>query len=97
MQEDCAKIANHVEVLKDSEKHQFGYLKDEILLTLKFHAFNDDAEDVKQFGDKSYLDTSPFEHLNYIIKQYIRSTSGRHNTSLEEIVEAASLFFRGRK
>lgn len=44
-----------------------------------------------RFGYKSSVDASPYEHINYVIKQFIRSIAGRKTTALEETVKAMNL------
>lgn len=51
-----------------SSNNLFYSLQDENLFTLEFHLLDQIAEDVFLFGDLTYVDASPLEHFNYIIK-----------------------------
>lgn len=48
------------------------------------------VKDLSRFGALNSLDAPPSEHLNYIIKKFIRMTSMRHDSTLKEAVEVMS-------
>lgn len=69
--------------VKNSAQHLFEIPEYENLHTLKFHAPNHVREDMNLFENISFQDESPYEHFNYIVKRFIRSTSGYYGTTLE--------------
>lgn len=83
----CAEIENKFQFPKNSSMRLFEYLKNENLFKLRFYGPNHISEDGKRFGDISFLDATSFQHLNYMIKQLIRSSSGRHSTAMEETLK----------
>lgn len=73
--------------LKMVAKNLFEDLEDFNLFTLKFHMLDHIAEDVSRFGALNFVDASPFEHFNYVIKKFIRMTSMRRGSTLGEAVK----------
>lgn len=51
---------------------------------LKLHMLDLIVEDVSRFGTLNFLDASPFEHSNYVIKKFIRMTSMQRGSTMEE-------------
>jgi len=56
------------------------------LFTLKFHLLDHLPEDLSKYCSLAYLDSSPFEQYNAIIKMHYRKTSKRHATAFQETV-----------
>jgi len=79
-------ISTIIKVFKSTASNLFGTLEDLNLFTLKFHNLDHIAEDVARFGDLSLLDASPYEHFNFTLKQFIRMTSMRKQTTISEAV-----------
>lgn len=63
-------------------------MKDFNLFTFKFHVLDHIMEDISQFGAINFSDVSLFEHFNYVIKNFIKMSSIRHGSTLEEAVRA---------
>ncbi len=73
--------------LKTSTSNFFKAYVQHGLFTLKFHLLDHLADDLKKFSSLSYLDASPFEQYNAVLKHFYRQTSRRHSTALEETVQ----------
>ena len=56
------------------------------LFTLKFHLLDHLAEDLSKYCSLAYLDSSPFEQYNAVIKMHYRKTSRRHATAFQETI-----------
>lgn len=82
------ELKENIKNLKAVAKDLFGNLEDINPFTLKFHMLDHDAEDEKRFGTSTFLDASPYEHYNYVIKTFIIMKSMRKSTLLEEAVTA---------
>ena len=84
--EDIRKLSDEVLSFKKKATDVLGNLDDINLFTLKFHLLDHLCNDLARFGDLSLLDASPFEHFNYVIKSFIRMTSMRKSTTIEEAI-----------
>lgn len=84
--ESCLELENHIQRLKQTTIELFKNLDDENRFTLKPYSMHFVVEDVFQFEYIFFSDESPFVHLNYTIKQFIRHTSNRKGTVMNESV-----------
>ena len=57
------------------------------LFTLKFHLLDHLPEDLSKYCSLAYLDSSPFEQYNAIIKMHYRKTSKRHATAFQKTID----------
>lgn len=72
-------------------KNLFQKLKYINRYTLSTHFLDHIGEQVSLFEDLHFLDASPFELFNYIIKKAIRRTSVRLSSTLEEALSVTKI------
>lgn len=84
--ENVNHLEQKVRMLKRSAKELFEHLEEVNLFTLKFHMLDHVSNDLYKFGILSFLDASAYEHFNFTIKKFIRMTSMRKLTTIEEAV-----------
>lgn len=75
----------------------FQPLENRYLFKLKFNLIDLINEDVLRFGALQFLNGSLFEHFSYIIKTFVRFTSLRHASLLEEAVRATRIHVGGEE
>lgn len=78
-----AENESYVEELEHSARDLIVGLEDEHIFVLNIYAFNDGAKVVKQFGDKYFLDSSPFDNSKYLLNLLIRSISTGDTTVMK--------------
>lgn len=72
--------------LKTFLKVFFGDPEHTNFFTLRFHTLNHMVEGVDRFGTLIILHATPFQHLYLIIKRFIRNTSIRRGSTLDQAV-----------
>lgn len=67
---------------KPLAKNPIQYFSNINLFAMNFFMYNLIAKQLSRSGPHHFLDASPFEHFNYVIKTVIRTTSIRRDSTL---------------